>query len=98
MSLNCLDDRALISRRRITRNFLWAFLLSFLYVCWLTGCGDTNNATTAPPPDTGPGPLTITTTSLRDGTVDKAYTDTLGASGGITPYTWSMGPSRPAAG
>ncbi len=95
MSLNCLGDRALISRRRITRNFLWALLLSFLYVCWLTGCGDTNNATTAPPPDTGPGPLTITTTSLRDGTVDKAYTDTLGASGGITPYTWSIAPLRP---
>ena len=94
--MNCLDDRALIGCRGITRNFLWALLLSFLYGCWLTGCGDTNNATTAPPPDTSPGPLTITTTSLPDGTVNQPYATTLGASGGITPYTWSTTPALPA--
>jgi hypothetical protein len=95
MPLNCLDDRAVIGRREITRNFLWALLLSFLYVCWLTGCNDTNNAS-APPPDTSPGPLTITTTSLPDGTVNQPYATTLGASGGITPYTWSTTPALPA--
>ena len=93
MSLNCLDGRALIGRRGITRNFLRALLLSFLYSCWLTGCGDTNNATPPPP---APGQLTITTTSLPDGTVNQPYATTLGASGGITPYTWSTTPALPA--
>jgi len=36
-----------------------------------------------------PSPLTITTTSLPDGTVGVAYNQTLGASGGVSPYTWS---------
>ena len=35
--------------------------------------------------------LTITTSSLLpDGTVDRAYSVTLAASGGKTPYTWSL--------
>lgn len=95
MSLNCLDGRTLRTRRDFVRNFLWTFLLSFLAVGWLTGCGDTNNATT-PPPDPGPGPLTITTTSLPDGTVNQPYATTLGASGGVTSYTWSVTPALPA--
>jgi hypothetical protein len=37
-----------------------------------------------------PPPLAITTTSLPSGTVSTAYTTTLAASGGITPYTWSL--------
>lgn len=35
-------------------------------------------------------PLAITTTSLPGGTVNVAYSATLTASGGITPYTWSI--------
>jgi hypothetical protein len=35
-------------------------------------------------------PLTITTTSLAGGTVGQAYSETLAATGGTTPYTWSV--------
>ncbi len=34
--------------------------------------------------------LSVTTTSLPNGVVNVAYTTTLAASGGITPYTWSI--------
>ena len=37
-----------------------------------------------------PSGLTITTTSLPDGTVGVAYSAALQASGGTTPYTWSI--------
>jgi Tfp pilus assembly protein PilX len=37
-----------------------------------------------------PVPLTITTTSLPDGTQNSAYSTTLAASGGQTPYSWSL--------
>ena len=37
-----------------------------------------------------PAPLTITTTSLPPGTVGIPYSATLAASGGTTPYTWSL--------
>jgi subtilisin family serine protease len=36
------------------------------------------------------GSLTITTTSLPKGTQKAAYSATLAASGGVTPYTWSV--------
>lgn len=95
MLLNCLDGRTLRARRGFIRNFLWTFLLPFLYVCWLTGCNDTNNATT-PPPDHGPGALTITTNSpLPSGTVNQPYATAVGGSGGITPYTWSLASGSP---
>ena len=35
-------------------------------------------------------PLAITTTSLAAGTVKNAYSATLTATGGVTPYTWSL--------
>ena len=41
--------------------------------------------TVAPPP-----PLTITTTSLPGGTNGTPYTQTLQASGGVSPYTWLL--------
>jgi hypothetical protein len=34
--------------------------------------------------------LNITTTSLPDGTVSVSYSETVSASGGVTPYTWSI--------
>jgi Putative Ig domain len=37
-----------------------------------------------------PAPLTIVTSSLPNGTVQSAYSSTLQASGGTTPYTWSV--------
>ncbi len=36
------------------------------------------------------GALVITTTSLPQGTVSVAYAATLGAAGGVPPYTWSI--------
>jgi len=38
----------------------------------------------------GGSPLTITTSSLPNGTVGTSYNQTLQASGGTTPYTWAM--------
>jgi uncharacterized protein YjdB len=37
-----------------------------------------------------PAPLSITTASLANGTVSTAYSATLAASGGTSPYTWSL--------
>jgi hypothetical protein len=78
-----------------TEKLLCALLLSFLCVCWLTGCGDVNNVS-GPAAPAGPSPLTITTTSLPDGTVNQPYATTVGGSGGITPYAWSVTPGLPA--
>ena len=45
------------------------------------------------PPSTPPSvaALSITTTSLPNGTVSSAYSTTLAASGGVSPYVWSLG-------
>ena len=45
-----------------------------------------------------PAALTITTTSLPNGTVGSAYSATLAASGGTPPYTWSLSGSLLPAG
>src|SRR6202022_2617390 len=37
-----------------------------------------------------PAPLTITTTSVPNGQVNIAYATALAATGGATPYTWSL--------
>ena len=37
-----------------------------------------------------PAPLSVTTTSLAGGQVGSAYTQTLAATGGVTPYSWSV--------
>src|SRR5205807_217589 len=39
---------------------------------------------------TAQGPLRISTNSLPDGTVGAAYSQTLAAMGGRTPYSWSI--------
>ena len=43
-----------------------------------------------------PQPLAISTTSLPDGIVGLAYSTKLTASGGITPYSWSISSGLPA--
>src|SRR5215469_1908592 len=40
-------------------------------------------------------PLTITTTSLPNGTVNTAYSATLSATGGVPPYTWTESGALP---
>lgn len=40
--------------------------------------------------DVGTAPLTITTTSLPNGVAGTAYSATLAANGGATPYAWSV--------
>src|SRR5262249_47033253 len=44
----------------------------------------------APTPAAVLPPLLITTTSLTNGTQSAAYSAALAASGGTTPYTWSL--------
>jgi hypothetical protein len=39
---------------------------------------------------TGPVPLTVTTSSLPGGFFNTAYSSSVAASGGTTPYTWSI--------
>jgi mono/diheme cytochrome c family protein len=41
-------------------------------------------------------PLVIATTSLPDGTAGSAYSQTLAATGGTTPYSWSASGTLPA--
>jgi hypothetical protein len=43
-----------------------------------------------------PGRPKITTTILPDGSVDKAYSNTLQATGGTSPLKWSVTPNLPA--
>jgi hypothetical protein len=38
----------------------------------------------------GVAPLTVTTSSLPNGQLTVAYSQTLAASGGVSPYTWSL--------
>jgi predicted amidohydrolase len=47
---------------------------------------------------TGPSPPSITTGSLPDGTQGAAYSATLAAAGGTTPYTWSIASGNLPAG
>lgn len=93
MPLNYVDGKGLIGRRGLLRNSLLAVLLSFISICGLAGCGDVSKA---PPPDPGPGQLTIATTTLPNGTINQPYAAVVGGSGGITPYTWSLAASSPA--
>ncbi|TKB82852.1 MAG: hypothetical protein E8D44_10155 [Nitrospira sp.] len=77
---------------RATAN-LWTLALLLPLAIGAVSCGDVSNA---PAPAPGPGALTITTSSLPDGTVNQPYAWTLGGSGGTTPYNWSVTPALPA--
>jgi len=46
--------------------------------------------TLTPPLSTLQSPLTVSTTSLADGSVGTAYSQTLTATGGTAPYTWAV--------
>ena len=69
-------------------------LIGLIYACASVAC---NDISTAPPPDPGPGPLTIVTSSpLPNGTINQPYATAVGGSGGVTPYTWSLAIGSPA--
>ncbi len=53
----------------------------------LSSCGGGGGDSTPPPTVT---PLSVTTSSLPDGQVGVAYSQTLAASGGTAPYSWSV--------
>jgi Putative Ig domain len=80
-------------------------MLAVLLALVLCSCGGSSSATggkdsdpptgtspSGPPPPSSPqpSPLTITTTSLASGTVGTPYASTLAASGGTSPYKWSL--------
>jgi mono/diheme cytochrome c family protein len=46
--------------------------------------------TLTPPVSTFQAPLSVTTSSLAGGTVGSAYSQTLAATGGTAPYTWTV--------
>ena len=63
---------------------LWAGAALLL----VNGCG--GGGVSAPPPPPAPPPPSITTSALSDGVVNKPYSQTLQATGGTPPYTWSL--------
>ena len=88
-------------RRHTIGHIVGAVILSCICAVLLTGCGDAGPTTAdmnsgpapAPAPAPAPGSLTITTSSLPNGTVNQGYSASLSGSGGTTPYTWSVSPA-----
>lgn len=67
--------------------FLLAVIVLFFAVSGLSGCGGgSGNSQTSK----NPAPFTLTTYSLPNGQVGTAYSATLTATGGTTPYIWSL--------
>ncbi len=74
--------------KKLSQHFipqLFAFSLFLLVpLALLQGCGSSSSG------NPNPDPLAITTTSLPSGQVGTAYSATLVATGGKTPFTWSL--------
>ena len=77
-----------MKRANVIGHIFCAIILSCISILGLTGCGGDSGPT--------PGGLTITTTSLPQGTINQAYSASLGGSGGALPYVWSVTPALPA--
>lgn len=71
---------------KITAVVLTLSCLCMFAMLAVTGCLPGNKS----------APFTITTASLPDGTVNQPYSASISASGGITPYTFSVSPALPA--
>src|SRR5262249_55334787 len=83
----CLEQEMLsMKRRNLSGVIFCAVVLCCISVLGLTGCGDGGPT---------PGGLTITTTTLPEGTVSQLYSASLSGSGGAVPYTWSVSPALP---
>ena len=79
------------------QNMVWTVLFSLLAALALNACGDSNNVSGPPAPTTpaAAGSLSITSNSLLIGVAGQPYADTVGGSGGTTPYLWSVSPALP---
>lgn len=62
----------------IVAPFLFVFFVGIMFA----GCGSSNNPT--------PAALSVSTTTLPNGTVGVAYSQALAATGGTSPYTWAV--------
>lgn len=62
----------------IVAPFLFVFLVGIMFA----GCGSSNNP--------APAALSVSTTTLPNGTIGVAYSQTLAATGGTSPYTWAV--------
>ena len=72
------------SSQCITRQFFTFPLFLLLILLLFQGCAS------SPSGNPDPAPLAISTSSLPDGQVGVAYSTPLVASGGTTPYTWTL--------
>ncbi|MGB7731153.1 MAG: Ig domain-containing protein [Candidatus Acidiferrum sp.] len=78
-----------VFRTRIEANALEAALFISLMIAatvWLAGCGGASSVSQ----HVSTAALQILSGSLPGGTAEKAYSETLTASGGTAPYSWSV--------
>jgi hypothetical protein len=74
---------------RVLRDLLILFIVASGMV--LSGCGGGGGGSTPEPPVTPPaGTLSITTTSLPNGSQGGSYSASLHSSGGLSPVSWSV--------
>jgi hypothetical protein len=66
----------------LRRNSIFALLALTFVSIWIGGCSGNGS-------NTPPAVLSVTTASLPGGVVGTAYTTTLAAANGTTPYTWA---------
>src|SRR5580658_4902396 len=67
-------------------------ILGIIQCAWLTGCASGLPLAPLAPLTitTPPLPLTITTSAVANGTVGTAYQQTIQATGGTSPFSWSL--------
>src|SRR5258706_11066287 len=73
------------SLRYLSLSFLWIALGGLL--AFLQGWSALSRSSQNPPP---PATLAVTSTSLPSGQINVAYSTTLTATGGTTPFAWSL--------
>jgi len=75
--------------------FAAAALLVAALLAQMIGCGGGGFAAPPPPPPAPPLTITTTSASLLTPIVGNAYSQTLQATGGTPPYTWSLEAGSP---
>ena len=96
MRILTLTRPSMVNNTKSALANLWTLALLLLIAIGTASCGDVSNAPAPAAPAPGPGALTITTTSLPAGIVNQPYATAIGASGGVTPYSWAVTPGLPA--